>query len=171
MVDAEQVQLIFGVIGNITNFGLLAYHIPRYIKVVNDGSVGNMQPDFPMANLLYCAICFMYGLHDDTILLRIVHAQGLDSKLKFLGVTCVIFNIMMLVFHVASIAIVVESVKLMPFSLVLFGFINSIVWMAYSLIYESIFTSFAIGAFLSASQIVIYALYRHKVKTCKVKSA
>ncbi|CAN6994829.1 unnamed protein product [Brassica oleracea var. botrytis] len=134
MVDAEQVQLIFGVIGNITNFGLLAYHIPRYIKVVNDGSVGNMQPDFPMANLLYCAICFMYGLHDDTILLRIVHAQGLDSKLKFLGVTCVIFNIMML-------AIVVESVKLMPFSLVLFGFINSIVWMAYSLIYESIFTS------------------------------
>nr|VDD21635.1 unnamed protein product [Brassica oleracea] len=142
MVDAEQVQLIFGVIGNITNFGLLAYHIPRYIKVVNDGSVGNMQPDFPMANLLYCAICFMYGLHDDTILLRIVHAQGLDSKLKFLGVTCVIFNIMML-------AIVVESVKLMPFSLVLFGFINSIVWMAYSLIYESIFTSFAIGAFLN----------------------
>lgn len=29
----------------------------------------------------------------------------------------------------------------------------------------------AIGAFLSASEIVIYALYRHKVKTCKVKSA
>ncbi|CAF1896579.1 hypothetical protein HID58_046381 [Brassica napus] len=166
MVDAEQVQLIFGVIGNITNFGLLAYHIPRYIKVVNDGSVGNMQPDFPMVNLLYCAICFMYGLHDDTILLRIVHAQGLDSKLKFLGVTCVIFNIMT--------AIVAESVKLMPFSLVLFGFINSIVWMAYSLIYKIniyLFICSAIGAFLSASEIVIYALYRHKVKTCKVKSA
>ncbi|KAG2310548.1 hypothetical protein Bca4012_025051 [Brassica carinata] len=83
---------------------------------------------------------------------------------------------MTLVTHIATIAIVVEtkSVELMPFSLLLFGFINAIVWMAYSLIYEIniyLFICSAIGAFLTASEIVIYALYRHKVKTCKVKSA
>ncbi|XP_048604694.1 bidirectional sugar transporter SWEET8-like [Brassica napus] len=81
---------------------------------------------------------------------------------------------MLAVILITCMAIVAESVKLMPFSLVLFGFINSIVWMAYSLIYKIniyLFICSAIGAFLSASEIVIYALYRHKVKTCKVKSA
>ncbi|EFJ31997.1 hypothetical protein SELMODRAFT_408391 [Selaginella moellendorffii] len=100
------------------------------------------------------------------ILLVTVFAMTQKSQRKlFVGILCVIFTTGMNVAPLSVMRMVIRtrSVEFMPFYLSLFVFINGCAWLAYGLLTSDVFVLIpnALGAFLGAMQLILYAIYSH----------
>ncbi|KAL0417005.1 UNVERIFIED_CONTAM: Bidirectional sugar transporter SWEET5 [Sesamum latifolium] len=102
------------------------------------------------------------------VVITLVGLHGTKSRSLFVGILCVIFNIMMYAspLTVMKRVIKTKSVKYMPFSLSLANFANGIVWSVYALLKLDPFVLVpnGLGTVSGLVQLVLFATYYRTTK-------
>ncbi|XP_011071833.1 bidirectional sugar transporter SWEET5 [Sesamum indicum] len=102
------------------------------------------------------------------VVITLIGLHGTKSRSLFVGILCVIFNIMMYAspLTVMKRVIKTKSVKYMPFSLSLANFANGIVWSIYALIKLDPFVLVpnGLGTLSGLVQLVLFATYYRTTK-------
>ncbi|XP_021911153.1 bidirectional sugar transporter SWEET8-like [Carica papaya] len=98
------------------------------------------------------------------VIITLTALRSTTAKIAFVGVIADVFNVIMYASPTLAVKKVIEtkSVQYMPFWLSFAGFINAIVWTAYSLIHKIdlyILISNGIGSLWGLTQLIIYAIY------------
>ncbi|XP_020097867.1 bidirectional sugar transporter SWEET6b [Ananas comosus] len=111
--------------------------------------------------LMYLAAEIAFVAAVVAVVLTTAHTHDLRSLI--VGILCVIFGTCMYASPLAVMKLVIQtrSVKYMPFTLSLAGFLNGVCWTTYALIRFDIFITIpnGLGALFGLIQLVLYAIY------------
>ncbi|KAL0356030.1 UNVERIFIED_CONTAM: Bidirectional sugar transporter SWEET5 [Sesamum radiatum] len=124
--------------------------------------------DWPKRRKMFIALLLEAIFFAIVVVITLVGLHGTKSRSLFVGILCVIFNIMMYAspLTVMKRVIKTKSVKYMPFSLSLANFANGIVWSVYALIKLDPFVLVpnGLGTLSGLVQLVLFATYYRTTK-------
>ncbi|KAK6122988.1 hypothetical protein DH2020_043270 [Rehmannia glutinosa] len=124
--------------------------------------------DWPKRRKILVALLVEVVFMAVVILITLLGLHGTKSRSLFVGILCIVFNIMMYTSPLTIMKRVIKtkSVKFMPFYLSLTNFLNGIVWSIYALIKLDPFVLVpnSLGSLSGLVQLVLYATYYRTTK-------
>lgn len=87
MVDTESIRTVFGIIGNIISFALLACAVPTFYRMIKTNSVEELKPEYNLATTMSCLFWVFYGMpfiHPRSVLVATAYGIVLAIQLAYL---------------------------------------------------------------------------------------
>ncbi|CAN6586359.1 unnamed protein product [Malus baccata var. baccata] len=89
MANVEAIRILVGIIGNVISFFLFTSPIPKFVKSIQQKSVGEFKPDPYIATLLNRAMWLFYGMpivNSDSLLVIAINDTRFLIELVYIAI-------------------------------------------------------------------------------------